>query len=306
MKTAENFSTRNLNLFNFENYRLEQLETENQKNKHNLTIIGAIAVGIIVLMYYYEWYIAGAIALALEIVIYFILRWQIKKVYKLAFKNTVLTKMVQSIDESFNYIPQNSISKTEFSDSNFFKGVSGCTGEDYFTGQIEGKQFKGSEVTIETGSGKQRSIVFKGMFFVVDFPINEDISIEILPDTAEKAFGTFGKILQSINFMRNSLIKIDNQPFENNFVIYTNNENKAREIITNDLANCLLSLNEQFNSHIFLSFNKSKMYFGVNNRNDIFKVDINQSLLDNELILQYFKEFYQYIEALESILKKIT
>jgi hypothetical protein len=143
------------------------------------------------------------------------------------------------------------------------------------------------------------------MFFITDYAFNEEVSIEIVPDLIEKAFGKLGAYLQSLNLRRGNLIKFENEIFEKTFVVYSNREEAARRIISERLMQCLITLNQQFNANIYLTFNKNKLFFGVDNRQDIFKVNIKNSVLENDLINQYYNQFYQYVDALRQILKAL-
>jgi hypothetical protein len=304
MKTfQEVISSRLVNLQEFENYRLEQIEIEKAKTRKALYYILGIC-GVITIIFLVTLLIPVAIFIVIAgFIVFYIIRANIKGVYIKEVKGKVLKKIVNAMDESFDYDPVKFIPSDVFKKSNFIKNWSKYNGEDYFTGKALDIKFECSEITIQTKSGKNSyKTVYRGMFFVLDYPSLAGTRIDIIPDTAEKFLGSLGSFFQKINAVRDKLIKFENEQFEKEFVVYSNNEDVARNTVTDKLMNYMVELRNKTGKDIYLAFNDSRLFFGIDNRHDIFQVDIKNSLLEKDFIQKYYEDFGYYNETLTSLL----
>jgi len=307
MKTfQELLSTNEINLQDFENYRLEQMQVEQQKINKALYLTLGIGGGLILILSLLMLIPGIVFVIILGFIAFFGVRMNIKGVYVKEFKSNLLNKLVKIMDPSFNYQPTGFITADIFRKSNFIKGWSRYNGEDYFTGTILDKKFECSEITVQTKSGKNSyHTVYRGMFFVIDYQGLTNNRIDIIPDSAEKFWGTIGNFFQSMNAFRDKLIKFDNEQFEKDYVVYSNNEDDARTIVNEKLIDYLVELRNSKGRNVYLSFNESKIFFGLDNRHDIFQVDIKKSILDKSFIKTYYDDLANYIEILTNLMNTL-
>jgi hypothetical protein len=304
MKTfQEVISSRLVNLQEFENYRLEQIEIEKAKLKKAMYIILGVSGGLTLIFLLTLLIPLAIFSVVGGFIAYYVTKMNIKGVYIKEVKGKVLKKIVNAMDETFDYDPVKFIASDVFKKSNFIKNWSKYNGEDYFTGKVSDKQFECSEITVQTKSGKNNyQTVYRGMFFVLDYPSLAGTRIDIIPDTAEKFLGSLGSFFQKINAVRDKLIKFEDEKFEKEFVVYSNNEDTARSVVSTKLMDYLVELRGKAGKDIYLAFNDSRLFFGIDNRHDIFQVDIKNSLLEKDFIKKYYDDFGYYIDTLTSLL----
>lgn len=209
-----------------------------------------------------------------------------KKLYRTAFKESVVRKIVELINPTWNYSPTGHISHGYYQTSKLFpKSVDRYKGDDLVTGVIEKTDFRISELHTEYKSettdseGRRKTTwhtIFKGLFAHIDF--NKEIKGEtlVLPDTAEKMFGSFGKRFQKMSG-RGKLIQMDNVEFEKEFVVYGSDQIEARYVLTPTMMEAILSLKKQFGKEVYFSFIGSRVYFGMEFKKDLFEPRIFKS-----------------------------
>ncbi|MFV0376987.1 MAG: DUF3137 domain-containing protein [Mangrovibacterium sp.] len=200
--------------------------------------------------------------------------------YKQAFKNNIVPKVVASIDPSWCYSPQSHISQAEYYQSRLFeKRCDRFKGDDLITGMIGKTDFRLSELhteyrTVTVDNKGRRSeqwhTIFKGLFVHADF--NKEIKDQtfVLPDTAERLLGKWGQKLQSFD-PRGQLVKLENPEFETYFVVYASNQTEARYILTPIVMEALVTMRKQFNTEIAISFVGTRVYFAFSFSQDLFE-----------------------------------
>ena len=167
----------------------------------------------------------------------------------------------------------------------FPKSVDRYKGDDLVSGVIEKTDFRVSELHTEYRSestdsdGNRKTTwhtIFKGLFAHIDF--NKEIKGEtlVLPDTAEKLFGSFGKKLQSMS-SRGKLIKLENVEFEKLFVVYGSDQIEARYILTPTMMEAMVNIVKRYSKEVFFSFIGSRVYFAIGFKDDLFEPRIFKS-----------------------------
>jgi len=215
--------------------------------------------------------------------------------YVREFKTRIIGKLVKFLDENLNYIPHGCIPKSKFVASEIFKTrPNRYKGDDLVRGKLGATEIEFSELNAvyESGSGKNRSrrTVFKGLFFIADFNKNFTCRVVVLPDTAEKLFGGFGKLLQSWNLARDELIKLEDPRFERYFVVYGNDQIQARYILSTSLMERIADFREKTGRRIYLSFVGSKVFVAVPYTKNLFEPKIFRSVLDFDTVQEYFED----------------
>ena len=207
-------------------------------------------------------------------------------IYRSEFKENVVKAIVHLINPDWNYDPVGHISQGQYRTSKLFtKRVDRYNGDDLVTGVIEKTDFRISELHTEYKSettdsdGKRKTswhTIFKGLFAHIDF--NKEIKGEtlVLPDTAEKLFGSFGKKLQSMS-SRGKLIKLENVEFEKLFVVYGSDQIEARYILTPTMMEAMVNIVKRYSKEVFFSFIGSRVYFAIGFKDDLFEPRIFKS-----------------------------
>ena len=219
------------------------------------------------------------------------------KSYKRNFKDQVVRAVIKAYQEDLRYEPRGYIGEHSFRQSKLFlKGIDRYKGEDFVSGRRDKTDFEFSEVHAEykthstDSKGRRKTqwhTIFKGIFFIADFHKDFRTHTVVLPDTAEKLFGFLGKKLQSMNFMRGELIKLEDPEFEDAFCVYGEDQVEARYILSPSLMRRILSCKEKFGSKICLAFLNSMVYVAIETSRNRFEPKVLGSVNDMSLVNEY-------------------
>ncbi|MHC4989207.1 MAG: DUF3137 domain-containing protein, partial [Planctomycetota bacterium] len=223
----------------------------------------------------------------------------IGKGYKREFKQRIIPKIVQFAEPGLSYHPTGKIDKYTFKGSKLFtQGIDRYRGEDLVRGQVDKTDIVFSEVHAEYKTTTRNSkghtqthwhTIFKGLFFIADFNKHFQGQTLVLPDSAEKLFGSFGKMLQSWNIGRPDLIKLEDPEFEREFVVYGSDQIEARYILSTSLMRRILDFKNKTGTKIYLSFTGSKVYVAVPMTKNMFEPKYFASVSDFAPILDYYR-----------------
>jgi len=222
------------------------------------------------------------------------------KGYAQDFKARIITPLIGAIDPHLLYNPDFMISQRLFERSDLFQHtIDRYSGNDYVKGSIDGVPIEFSDVHAEyqTRDSKGRTqwhTLFRGLFLVAEFNKTFTSKTLILPDMAQKSFGTLiGGWLQSINFSRDDLIRLDDPEFEKHFVVYGNDPIEARYILTHSMMKRLLEFQRRISHPLFVSFVHNHIHVAIGTGKDLFEPAIFTSLLN-------FKQAMEYVNTLRN------
>ena len=243
--------------------------------------------------------VAMFIFVIIAVIFYFSGKSEIN-LYKYRFKTEIIGKLVSFIDESLKYVPNAGILEHEYLMSNLFlKDPDRFHSEDLVQGKLGKTEIKFSEVHSEykTQTTDSKGVsktewhtIFKGIFFIADFNKEFITNTVILPDIAEKFFGSFlGSKFQKMNFSRGQLIKLENPEFEKEFAVYGNDQIEARYILTPDLMERILKFKKESKKELYISFLASKMYVAIPYKENLFEPKYFKTIIDKQMIIKYFE-----------------
>lgn len=217
------------------------------------------------------------------------------KDFKYTFKTAIVGKLVRFLEPQLSYHPIGYIDKHTFRASQLFKHrIDRYKGEDLVRGNVGRTEIVFSELHAEykTGSGKDThwNTIFKGLFFIADFNKNFMGQTIVLPDTAEKCFGGFGKMLQEWNIGRPDLVKLEDPEFEREFVVYGNDQIESRYILSTSLMRRILDFKNKTGTKIYLSFVGSKVFVALPSTRNMFEPKYLSDLDDFGPILDYYRD----------------
>lgn len=224
------------------------------------------------------------------------------------FKAKVITPLIGAIDPHLQYNPEFMISQHLFERSQLFQhSIDRYSGNDYVNGSIDGVPIEFSDVHAEykTKNSKgqtQWHTLFRGLFLVAEFNKHFKSKTIILPDHAEKAFGSLiGGWLQSINFSRDDLVRLDDPEFEKHFVVYGNNQIEARYILTHSMMKRILDFQKKISHPLFISFIHNHIHVGIATGKDLFEPAVFTSLLDYKQAMEYINTLRYTIGLVEEL-----
>ncbi|MBU0632284.1 DUF3137 domain-containing protein [bacterium] len=230
------------------------------------------------------------------------------KDYATSFKTRVIEPLIKEIDANLRYNPMYKVEEHIFVNSKLFtSNIDRYNGNDYVTGQIDSVDITFSDVHAEKKHKDSKgrttwSTIFKGLFIVTSFNKHFSNSTIILPDSAETLFGSLiGSWLQSNNFGRDQLIKMDDPEFEKEFVVYGNDQIESRYILTHSMMQRILELKKKTGQKVYISFVDGQMYLAIEYNKDLFEPSVFRSLLEYQVAMEYVKTLQLTIAIVEEL-----
>lgn len=286
------------------------LEAKLKKARNFIAITAlTVAAGLVAIVPHY---LIGLIPIVIiALIVYAAMKHSMSKDYRKQFKQEVIGKIINFIEEKINYLPADFISRSEFSNSGIFlEGIDRYKGDDLFHGSIDKTEIEFSEVHAEykttTTDSKGRKTthwhtIFKGIFFKADFNKHFQGRTVVLTDTAEKILGRFGKKLQSMSFGRADLVNLEDPEFEKEFVVYGTDQVEARYILSTALMERITKYKELTGRAIQLSFAHSSVYIAIPFGKDLFEPKLFDSLHDFEVLDEYFQTLSLTLSLVEAL-----
>ncbi len=243
--------------------------------------------------------------------VFLIARFGLSKEYVREFKEKVILSIIKFIDPALAYNNSGFITEHIFMASEIFKiSPDRYHGDDFVSGVVGKTQIAFSELhaeyktetTDKDGHTQEHwHTIFKGLFIVADFNKNFQGKTVVLPDTAERLFGGFGKMLQSWNMMRGQLIQLEDPEFEKMFAVYGDNQVEARYILSTSLMKRIADFKKKSGKQIYLSFVGSKIFVAISYSKDLFEPRVFRTLLDFAPIREYFENLELAIGVVEDL-----
>lgn len=245
-----------------------------------------------------------------------------KQALKNRVKEEVYQKAVKHWYPEMTYHPKQCMPEATYKDAGLFGNYDIYNGDDYIKGHLPSGaalSFSELDVKAEDRDGNNNhsvSVVFKGLFFVLELPTNCQSTVKILPDVAERGMGKFGVFLQQklgkLGHGQSKLVYFEEYPdFEKEFVVYSQDENVARQLVTPTLVQRLSQL-RALTKGIALSFSGNQLYLAASAKEDFLAVDTSVALtgpnLLNKLVedLDYALQLMNHIEALSNAGANVT
>ncbi len=226
----------------------------------------------------------------------------VKKSFKLSFKNKIISKLIYAYNPALGYFPEKRISDATFAISKLFKKTPhDIKGEDFIEGKYGDTDFRLSELhaTYESSDGDGDSSthdIFKGLFLVADFHKYFHSETFILPETGWKALG-----LNKKKFQGAALIEMEDQEFEDQFRVFTTNDQDARYILSPSMLQRIKDLRKRFGDDLWISFRGESMYVALKTQYNFFEHDIKLPIEKNSLVEEHIKDLKSILGIMDDL-----
>ncbi|MDR1898206.1 MAG: DUF3137 domain-containing protein [Prevotellaceae bacterium] len=249
--------------------------------------------------------VASVFALILGLLIfYFVAVSPVLSKLKTKFKENIIKYYISSILPGSHYEPEKYHNLSEYYESLLFMiDVDRHSGENYVKGVFDKTELSFSFMHTEykqvehTKNGQKVTwhTIFKGVFLCADSNKNFKGKTIILPDTAEKYLGGFGKWLQrhSGNTV-GELVYMENVKFEKEFVVYSTDPVEARYLITPKIQEQIFHIKNLLKKDLRLSFVNNRVFIAIS-RDDIFKLNTSLSFKNPETLRYYMKDIIELL-----------
>ncbi|MFW6365973.1 MAG: DUF3137 domain-containing protein [Spirochaetota bacterium] len=231
--------------------------------------------------------------------------------YVSSFKQSIISSLVTFVDPDLQYDPQAYIPVDLFKSSELFRRrIDRYRGDDLVWGRVGETAIRFSELhaeyktTTTDSKGRRKThwhTIFKGLFFIGDFnkPINGQTFV--LPDTAERIFGSYGQIFQSYNKTFGELIRLEDPDFEKEFVVYGTDQIEARYILTTSLMARITDFRRKAGKRIYLAFIGSNLFIAISFSRNLFEPRLFKTVLDFSPVQEYFEDMRLAVGIVEEL-----
>ncbi|SMP86433.1 Protein of unknown function [Epsilonproteobacteria bacterium SCGC AD-308-E02] len=293
---------------------LEKLEDDRKHLRYRITVVGIFYTFVVLLMGFgfldylqsipNLFFVLGFIYVGVGAFIY---KFLIKD-YTKEFKNKIIDPLIHAIDDKLSYISEMHISKDYFNRSELFtQSPDRISGNDFVSGEIDGVKIEFSDLHAEKKHKNSKNkdtweTIFQGLFIVSEFNKHFKGKTVILPDTAQSTFGDLiGNWLQSNNFGRSELVKMDDINFEKEFVVYSTDQIEARYILSHSLMKRLLAFKKKSQHPVYISFIGESIYMAIYYSKDLFEPSVFRSLLNYKIAMEYVKTLHLALGIVEEL-----
>ncbi|BDS10329.1 DUF3137 domain-containing protein [Aureispira anguillae] len=229
------------------------------------------------------------------------------------FKMEAFSAFVKMLYPNTYYAPSNYLPSVLFSKSKLFGSYTSYSGKDYFEGQTDNAcSFKFSELDVtnvhsdtKNELGNTTTILFKGMFFVLDVSHYMNGYTQILPTSTEHNLeGIEHFIPKKIGdfFKREAMIDMEEHPeFGEEFVVYSKDEKEAFRILTPNLLKAIYDLRYKWKASLSISFIERQIYIALPHNKNLFYPDIRRSILKDTALEEIYDELGLCFAVIEDL-----
>ncbi len=228
----------------------------------------------------------------------FVYKFMIKD-YTAEFKQKIIRPLIGAIGADLRYAPLHHVTESLFSHAKLFtQRIDRFGGNDHVKGTMEGVDLQFSDLHAEHKSTDSKGrtswqTVFQGLFIVADFNKHFHGHTVVLPDSAESTFGSYiGNWMQSNNYSRNDLVKMDDPLFEKEFVVYGSDQIESRYILTHTMMKRLIDLRKRAGAKLYVAFSGTHIYIAIDYNDDLFEPRLFSSLLEYKAAMAYIQTLH--------------
>lgn len=178
--------------------------------------------------------------------------------YRTRFKQEVAAEVFRIVCPTATYAPEQGVAEAVFDEPGIFNTRGAYHSDDRVRGTIGATTFEAADVsrTYRTGGkNSHRVVVFRGLFFHLDFPTR------LAGTTIVQAAQGSARTLSSREGFRP--VEVEEPAFAKAFEVYATDEAEAHRLLTPSLQRRILSLAARTDKPIYLGFKGSRAYLGV-------------------------------------------
>ncbi len=210
-----------------------------------------------------------------------------KKKFTAVYKDNVIKKLINYVDESLEYSPLGGFPKSQYIKSGIFKSkFNRYSADDFIKGKIGETSIYFSEVHTSyktSGENSSNRPIFDGIFYQADFNKEFNGKTYVIPD-----FGSFGNKITMSKSGRPPLVKLEDPEFERYFEVYSEDQVEARYILSTALMKRLTEFRKKSQMLIAVSFINNNIFIAIRKSQTFFEPNIFSTNLNKEDILEYY------------------
>lgn len=223
--------------------------------------------------------------------------------YRYYTKQLLLNTMILSVNSEAKYYKDDAIETTYFENSGLCVDCETIIGKNYFELPFNDKILQICEYRGQTNAlalSFENNSSYSNIFALYNlFPFESKFNFKV---SVKDLVGV--QKLPDVIYTQSSLIEI-NEKFDKQYNIYTNDEEKFKQLFQKDLVNQLLAFNETLDSTIELSLRNNTLYLSISN-DSFFSTETEKNELDVENV-EYSLNIVKIIEKIyELFVEQIT
>ena len=237
--------------------------------------------------------------------------------YRNAFKEHIVSKAFTFYDPQLHYDPKGMVDERDFIDSLLFEkeNFNKFSGEDLIKGTYKEMPFIMSELNVqneieyyEDGSRKtETEDIFKGLFMVTNLDKNINDALILTYRDNNNGYDQAPKFLKNFldSFSSNGLgrlhkYKVRNADFNEDYEVYTSNDNVAENILNPEFIRRLLQFNK-YEYWLMMSFVDDRFYIAAYTEDDLLEADIHKSVNDLSVIEDEISVYMTCLSAIDDL-----
>lgn len=208
-------------------------------------------------------------------------------------------KDTKGLERKFHYDFDEKISQRIFDKSGIFREpYSYYKGEDYISGMIGNVTFEMSELDVRKLSMVKSGFeqVFRGIFFHANFHTDTHSFILIIPRESKQFLM---RTIKGITHRQGYEVNIDFPEFEEEFVIYSDNEIRNQQLLSAEVYQSILNYKIRTNKDILVAFDHKDIYIAVSESKDILEPRILRSNVSYKIVHEFFEDLMLVISIVE-------
>jgi hypothetical protein len=251
---------------------LDELEAERRKILLKLlyAMAGGSLLGGVIFQALTPTLLGAGIAVA---VVYL---WLILPYYK-KIKHQLIGRLVKFVSTDLDYAADAGVGEDAYRYSRLFpRRYDLFHQEDLITGMVGQTRLTVSEIhsqyRTKGAKGNQAwHTIFRGLFYILDFPKSFRDSTFVIPDNTHW-LGGVGDFLQGLDG-RGELVKLEDPEFERVFAVHSSNQVEARYLLSTSMMERILRLSQR--GAVSLAFVDGHLYVALSSHKNLFELGHN-------------------------------
>ena len=279
-------------------FRLEKKKIIDSRT--NKILISCLLTIIIVLYFIWphvHWIQAIIVSIILFVILYGILVKLFVRKYLnqfiIHFRDNVISVLLNSLKFDVKLNLEKVLSRSMFNEGKLFTNFNVFNPEEFFEGTIDELPISFSELLLEYKSRRYTNRIFYGFFIKLHYNLDTNLIIDVIEDS------TNSDVLQKLNFKRNQLVKIEDSEFERYYVVYSNNVDLTKSLISNTVIDNLKKLNVIAKNRVYFSIRNGSIHVAYNDERNYFEIDKDKTI--EELTETHFNDLNDIFVILKEI-----
>ena len=252
---------------------LEQLEELRKKARSRKILIGVLSALCIIAGYilamisdvrsisYIGFVLAGVITKAL---------YEPIKKYSESYKDTFVVSELENTFNNLIYKPFEGIDELVLKSTGMIRTGNTYDSNDYIEADYNGVHFKQADVCLSNQGRNGKTIIFQGRWMIFDFNKEFKTNMQILHKSFSASSNPNGLFFNK-NELKYNDIKVENDQFNNAFIIRAQDEHNAYYILTPHFMEKMLQVSSDVGKSMMFCFMNNQLYVAINTHKDSFE-----------------------------------